>query len=320
MGAGDERHAPVGTGSTDQPRRPPAARLKTCAVSAQCDAGLMSVWQRKAGAIVSIIDSTSHGPSAVRWPAHARDSGRPLLVAANLLLAGVALAIASNAVHPGREDPMDNPKVFLEYAASDSWVTAHVGQFIGYLLTFAGLTVLCNLLAGVERRGAVTAWLAVAMAVAGIAVAAVLQGVDGVSLKATVDGWADASGAQRTAAFSAAEAVRWIEIGVNSTFRLIQGATFLLVGLTLVASDRFPGWLGLLGVVCGAAVLLRGVAVAFVGFDMSNPVYLATGAVASNFPLTLLNLWMVILAVIMWRRSSHISRGGGGVPAPDTDQ
>lgn len=264
---------------------------------------------------MSIIDSTSRRRSAVSGSAHSRDSGRPLLVAASLLLVGVASAIASNAAHPGREDPMDNPKVFLEYAASDSWVAAHVGQFIGYLLTFAGLIVLCLLLAGDDRRSAVAARLAVAMAVAGIAVAAVLQGVDGVSLKATVDGWAQASGPARTAAFSAAEAVRWIEIGVNSTFRLIQGATFVLVGLTLASSDRFPGWLGWLGAFCGAAVLLRGVAVAFVGFDMSNPVYVATVAVASNFPLTLLNLWMVVLAVVMWRRSSQISRGGADVPA-----
>ena len=267
---------------------------------------------------MSIIHSTSHGPSsAVPEPAHARESQGPLLVAASLLLLGVASAIASNAAHPGRQDPMDNPRVFLEYAASDSWVAAHVGQFIGYLLTFAGLIVLCHLLAGDDRRTAVTARLAVAMAVAGIAVAAVLQGVDGVTLKATVDGWAETSGAQRTAAFSAAEAVRWIEIGVNGTFRLIQGATFLLVGLTLASSDRFPGWLGLFGAVCGAAIVLRGVAVAFVGFDMSNPVYVATGAVASNFPLTLLNLWMVILAVVMWQRWSQISRGGAGVPAPE---
>lgn len=270
---------------------------------------------------MSITHSTSHGPSAVPGPAYSRESGRTLRVAASLLLVGVVSAIASNVAHPGRQDPMDNPKVFLEYAASDSWVTAHVGQFVGYLLTFAGLIVLCHLLAGDDRGAAVTARLAVAMGVAGIAVAAVLQGVDGISLKATVDVWAGASGTQRTAAFSAAEAVRWIEIGVNSSFRLVQGATFVLVGLALASSDRFPGWLGWLGAACGAVVLLRGVAVAFVGFDMSNPAYVATGAVASNFPLTLLNLWMVVLAAVMWRRSSLASSGGAGVSsAKEPDQ
>jgi hypothetical protein len=279
---------------------------------------LMPAVATEKGSIVSIIHPRSHVPSsAVPGPAPSVESGRTLLVAASLLLVGVASAIASNAVHPGRQDPMDNPRVFLEYAASDSWVAAHLGQFVGYLLTFAGLIVLCHLLASDDRGAAVTARLAVAMGVAGIAVAAVLQGVDGISLKATVDGWAEASGAQRTAAFSAAEAVRWIEIGVNSTFRLIQGATVALVVLALASSGRFPGWLGWFGAFCGAAVLLRGVAVTFVGFDMSNPVYVATGAVASNFPVTLLNLWMVVLAVVMWRSSSQISRGGAGVPAPE---
>jgi hypothetical protein len=117
-----------------------------------------------------------------------------------------------------------------------------------------------------------------------------------------VDTWAQASGPPQAVAFGAAESVRWLEIGINSLFRLLQGATLVVVGLALVLSDRFPRWLGWVGVVCGLALILRGITVAFVGFDLANPVYLAT-SVATSLPVTLLNAWMAALAILMWRRS-----------------
>jgi hypothetical protein len=39
---------------------------------------------------------------------------------------GIILFVVSTAVfHPSREDPMDNPAVFMEYAQSDSWIAVH---------------------------------------------------------------------------------------------------------------------------------------------------------------------------------------------------
>lgn len=223
-------------------------------------------------------------------------------VAAWLLIVGVLIGTLGNVAHPSQEDPMDNPQVFQEYADSDIWITAHLAQFFGYALTFAGLVAVSHTLAADRRRAAVPARLALAVAISGLAVAAVLQGVDGVALKAMVDRWADAAGTEKALAFSAAESVRWTEIGINSLFRLLQGATFLLAGLALVLDGRWPRWLGWIGMACGAAVAVRGVVVAFVGFDMANPVYLATGLLASNFPLTLLNVWMAALAINLWSR------------------
>ena len=53
----------------------------------------------------------------------------------------------------------------------------------------------------------------------------VLQAVDGIALKRAVDTWVTAPAAQKAAAFAAAEAVRWTEIGMNSL-------SFFLAGLT----------------------------------------------------------------------------------------
>jgi hypothetical protein len=56
---------------------------------------------------------------------------------------GVVLtAIFEVFFHPQREDPMDNPAVFMEYANSDSWTAVHLGQYFGFLLILGGLVAL----------------------------------------------------------------------------------------------------------------------------------------------------------------------------------
>jgi predicted anti-sigma-YlaC factor YlaD len=117
-----------------------------------------------------------------------------------------------------------------------------------------------------------------------------------------VDSWAQAAAPQQAVAFGVAESLRWVEIGINSLFRVLQGTTLVAVGLALVLSERVPRWLGWSGVILGLALVLRGIAVAFGGFDLSDPLYFATSVVTS-LPVTLLNVWMVILAILLWRSS-----------------
>lgn len=238
-------------------------------------------------------------------------------IGALLLALGVIASVIGNSLHPSREDPMDNPRVFQEYAENDAWIVAHLGQFTGYLFAFAGLIVLMQVLIDERTRATVATHLGVAAATASLAVAAVLQAVDGIALKALVDHWAQASGPQEAVAFGAAESVRWLEIGINSLFRLLQGITLVVVGLALALSDWFPRWLGWLGVICGLALVLRGIAVAFVGFDLANPAYLATSVVTS-LPIALLNVWMAALAIFMWRHSPTLPGQPDGHSGPAT--
>jgi hypothetical protein len=52
--------------------------------------------------------------------------------------------------------------------------------------------------------------------------------VDGIALKRAVDAWASAPADQHSAAFAAAEAVRWIEIAMNSFSFFLAGPTLFL--------------------------------------------------------------------------------------------
>jgi hypothetical protein len=44
-----------------------------------------------------------------------------------LLALGVVASVIGNSLHPSREDPMDSPRVLLEYAESDGGIAAHLG-------------------------------------------------------------------------------------------------------------------------------------------------------------------------------------------------
>jgi hypothetical protein len=63
-------------------------------------------------------------------------------IGAMALPLGVVLLVVAAAIHPSREEPMDNPAVFMEYAQSDSWVAVHFVQWFAALLIVGGLVAL----------------------------------------------------------------------------------------------------------------------------------------------------------------------------------
>jgi hypothetical protein len=67
------------------------------------------------------------------------DLERPMLRMGSVaFLAGLVIIIMSTLFHASSEDLMDNPVVFAVYAESDTWIAAHIGQFAGVMLVFAG--------------------------------------------------------------------------------------------------------------------------------------------------------------------------------------
>src|SRR5215213_6950915 len=207
-----------------------------------------------------------------------------LRIGAVSLAAGLVTAVTFEMLHPSREDPNNNPLVFAEYAADKDWISVHLGQLAGALLLIGGLVALCASLAGGRALSAAWARLATAAAVTAAAAYGVLQVVDGVALKRAVDAWAAAPAADKTATFTAAETVRWIEYGLNGlTFSLI-GLTLVLTGVALILGDRFPRWLGAWALAAGLAYGVKGLGVAYDGFAAGLP-----GLVA----LALFGTWII---------------------------
>jgi hypothetical protein len=213
------------------------------------------------------------------------------------LAVGLLVSVVFETLHPAREHPNDNVRVFAEYARSGNWTTVHLGQLAGALMLLAGLVALGSNLALGRAVSAAWAKLATGAAVAAAASFGVLQVVDGVALKRAVDAWAAAPAGDRAAAFTAALTVRWIEYGLNAlTFSLV-GLTVVLLGVALLTGDLFPRWSGAWAIAAGSAYVAKGLAVAYWGFN---------GSIIGLVALVLFGTWALVIAWLMWRRGSAL--------------
>ena len=225
------------------------------------------------------------------------DHGITTRMGAVALPIGVILLVVSEVFHPSREDPMDFPAVFMEYAQSDVWTTVHLGEYFGFLLLLGGLVALYYSVSARPGIGAGLAPFGFAAAVTSAASFTVLQGVDGIALKRAVDAWASAPADRETAAFAAAEAVRWTEIAMNSLSYFLAGLTLFLFGVAIALGRVYPRWVGLIAALSGAAFMFNGaVEVAYEGFSPS---------IVKLAGILLLAVWAFVMAVLMWRNGGR---------------
>lgn len=220
-----------------------------------------------------------------------------LRVGAVIGLLGVVILPVATALHPSDADPNDAVAAFREYAADPFWVATHLGQFLGILLIAVRLMILARSLEVGPAGWRAT--LGSGGAVVSIAVAAVLQAVDGIVLKAMVDAWVRAPEGERATAFRAALAVRQIEIGTASLFEMVFGLTFAILGLAVAESGQYARWSGWVAVVGGLIATLGGVVMAHTGFSApAMNLNLGSGAV--------LLAWVAVMTVLMWRRAGKV--------------
>ena len=208
----------------------------------------------------------------------------------------IILFVVSTAIHPSREEPMDNPAIFMEYAQSDNWIAVHLGQWVAVLLLFGGLLALYYSITTKREAGAGVVRFGFAAAVLATASLTMLQAVDGVALKWAVDAWASAPADQEAAAFAAAEAVRWTEYALQSFSNILLGLTLVLYGLAIALGTVYPRWLGWVAVGSGIAWIVHGLLVPYIGlFDSPS----------RGVALILMSLWAFIMAFVMWRNSGR---------------
>ena len=168
-------------------------------------------------------------------------------------IVGVVVLLVATMLHPLGAHPGDAPAAFAEYAMDKTLGCNALGAASRrYFDCGSGLVALSWRL----RAGRAGAWalLAGLSTVASVSLAAALQAVDGVALKLMVDRWA-AIESGRTAVFKAAFGVRQIEVGLASLMGAFFGLTVILYGVALLLSPLGANWLGIFGVVAGAATL-----------------------------------------------------------------
>jgi hypothetical protein len=211
---------------------------------------------------------------------------------------GVVLLIVSTLLHPLNSDPSDAPAAFAEYAADSHYVWIHLGQFAGFFGLGMGLVAFAATL----EAGRAAAWARVGVAgtVASIALAAALQAVDGVALKATVDRWAGA-GEARWLVYEAAHAVRQVEIGLASFLSVLFGLTLLAFSLAILLSTGYPAWLGVIGFLDGLGMAAAGTAQASMGFS-------GLAMTLSMLATSMFLVWMILAGILMWRLAFTSSR------------
>ena len=229
---------------------------------------------------------------------------RPMLRMGSVaLIAGVVIFMVSTIVfHASSRDPMDNPVVFAVYAESDPWIAAHIGQFAGVMLVFAGgfVAIFRLLVHSGSSTASALSWFGLVAAIITASTYAILQAVDGIAQKIATSSWyaippssTAGSEEEKAIAFRVAEGIRWTEIGINSYNRMLQGAVALIFGIAIAKSAFLSRWIGAGGIAVGAVGIAAGVVTAYVGF---------TELVATLSLLTLYP-WLVILGIFMWRKT-----------------
>jgi hypothetical protein len=155
---------------------------------------------------------------------------------------GVFVIAVAEYFHPAREDPMNFPAVFVEYARSRIWTADHLAEYFGFLLLLSGPAAPYHSVGVRPGAGAAIAPFGLAAAVTTAASFTVLQAADGIALKRAVDAWASAPPAQEAVAFAAAEAFRWTELAMNSLSFFLAGLTLFVYGLASASPGRSSRW------------------------------------------------------------------------------
>ncbi len=234
----------------------------------------------------------------------ARD--RLLLRIGGLLgIAGALVTAISQALRPSPAEPGNTESYFLALLdlGSVGWLVDNLALFVGMVFVTASFVSLVETL----RADAASAVgeLGKAMAVIGAGLVAGTALVSGLALPPLVEAWVSSQGNQADIAFGHAAGIwlvtRGLFVGVVIVF---FGFTYVLMGLAVAWSNRFPGWFGYVAVVSGTFAVLTGLLMAVEG---QTQLY---GYVV--FPVLALvsMLWAIVLGTMMWRRVPDIGAAG----------
>jgi hypothetical protein len=174
------------------------------------------------------------------------------------------------------------------------WPVIYLGFIFGALFWVATLVALTATL----HEGA--PWALARLAVAGVIVGVTLHAVDamlnGFVLPSLAGAWAAAAPDEQAVLAQDADLLRHVLAGSWAVVvTLFHGVPFVLAGLAVALSGRYPAWLGWVGVLGGAGSVVVGVALFFGALSAGLAVPFAI----------VLSLFMVILGWLMWLQSDR---------------
>jgi hypothetical protein len=210
-------------------------------------------------------------------------------------IVGSLVAMVGNLLHPAT--PIGDPEgVAQAIADSGIWVADHLAIVLGLVLMLGGLVAIARSIGG-GLPGAL-ARLGQIAAIAGVTVGLILVTLDGVAAKHIAEAWAAAPPEEEAAALRIVLAEETINFALAALFNILfAGATFILYGLAVAWSRRYPRWLGWVVVAAGAGSVVVGFAQAYLG--ESTPVIRFLTIV---FP-TVITLWVVQMSVLVLRNT-----------------
>ena len=185
-----------------------------------------------------------------------------------------------------------------------TWSLTHLAFIAGTLLWVFALVALSWTL--IEGRSWALGRLGAAAVILGAAVHVVYSAVNGYGFTTLAQSWNDPS-TDAAALVVVGDAIRRFLGGAwAATLLLFHGVPFVLYGLAVAYSPRYPSWLGWVGVAGGAGSILTGVALLFGKYLISLwlPVVFAI----------VISVWMAIVGVMMWR----LGKEYGGMEARNT--
>lgn len=206
-------------------------------------------------------------------------------------IVGGVLALVGNLLHPRYDAP--DVEVYRKIANSDRYRISDVIILLALMLTVAGIVAVSRSL-GSGRGGALAQYGRVAALVGGsIAVAEI--GLETYGFKQAAATFATARPGDQVGSFWATNAVDHINTGLFNTWTIVfLGVAPLLLGAAALTSRARPSWIGILGVVGGAACVVVG----FVNLVRADQTAMQVPFLIGSLVVT---VWVVAAGAVLWR-------------------
>jgi hypothetical protein len=176
-----------------------------------------------------------------------------------------------------------------------AWPVIYLGFIFGALLWVGALVALASSLT--DGAAWALARLAVAAVIAGVTLHAIDGVLNAVGLAGLARAWEVAAAGERPALEQNGDLLLHLLSGTwAGVITLFHGAPFVLAGLAVALSRRYPVWLGWIGVIGGAGSLVVGV-----GMFLDA----APAGLAVPFAVVL-SFFMVILGWLMWVEAGRV--------------